>query len=447
MPASCGWRARRRPRRRRSFALPIATRCCCLPVTLVVAGAAWFFSGDPVRGLAVLVAATPCPLILAAPVAFIAGVAQAARNGILIKGGGPLEALARAHTVMFDKTGTLTVGGARLTAIETAPGERADDVLRLAGSLEQASHHVVACRHRRSGARQRSRTRGAVGGAARRWAPASKAPSMARPCAPARISWSAGSQRPEEWAVRALRRAAWRSALSVFVCRRRHADRRLVARRRTPARDAARHPGVARSRRHAHRHDDRRPRRRRRDHRRRPRSRRGAGRSRAVRQGRRGGRPSSGSHPTVMVGDGINDAPALAAADVGIAMGARGASASSEAADVVILADRLDRVVRRRADRQARPRHRRAKHRRRHGAVWRRDGRRGRRPDCTPVAGALTPGSDRCRRDPQRAARACGRGAPGTVPAMSPRPRNDAAPGSRTDRGAARPPARDRRRA
>lgn len=91
-----------------------------------------------------MVAATPCPLILAAPVAFIAGVSQAARNGILIKGGGPLEALARTHTVMFDKTGTLTVGGARLIAIEAAPGEQPEEVLRMAGSLEQASHHVVA---------------------------------------------------------------------------------------------------------------------------------------------------------------------------------------------------------------------------------------------------------------------------------------------------------------
>src|SRR6266705_386843 len=114
------------------------------PVTLAVAGAAWLYSGDPIRALAVLVAATPCPLILAAPVAFIAGVAQAARLGILIKGGRPFEALARTRTVMFDKTGTLTVGGARLVAIETAPGERAEEVLRLAGSLEQASHHVVA---------------------------------------------------------------------------------------------------------------------------------------------------------------------------------------------------------------------------------------------------------------------------------------------------------------
>jgi P-type E1-E2 ATPase len=115
-----------------------------LPVTLGAAGGAWWFSGDPIRALAVLVASTPCPLILAAPVAFIAGVAQAAKRGILVKGSGPLEALARAHTVMFDKTGTLTVGGARLVAIELAPGESADEVLRMAGSLEQASHHVVA---------------------------------------------------------------------------------------------------------------------------------------------------------------------------------------------------------------------------------------------------------------------------------------------------------------
>src|SRR5579864_5502246 len=103
-----------------------------LPVTLAVAGGAWFFSGDPVRGLAVLVAATPCPLILAAPVAFIAGIARAAKCGILVKGSGPLEALARTHTVMFDKTGTLTVGGARLVAIEAAPNQRPEEVLRLA---------------------------------------------------------------------------------------------------------------------------------------------------------------------------------------------------------------------------------------------------------------------------------------------------------------------------
>ena len=91
-----------------------------------------------------LVAATPCPLILAAPVAFIAGVAQAARRGILVKGGGALEALARAHTVLFDKTGTLTVGGARLLSVEVAPGQSAGGSADVRASLEQASHHVLA---------------------------------------------------------------------------------------------------------------------------------------------------------------------------------------------------------------------------------------------------------------------------------------------------------------
>jgi P-type E1-E2 ATPase len=114
-----------------------------LPLTLITAGGAWYFSSDPIRALAVLVASTPCPLILAAPFACIAGVAQAAKRGILVKGSGPLEALARTHTVMFDKTGTVTIGGARLVAIEAAPAQSTDEILRMAGSLEQASHHVV----------------------------------------------------------------------------------------------------------------------------------------------------------------------------------------------------------------------------------------------------------------------------------------------------------------
>jgi cation transport ATPase len=101
------------------------------------------FSHDPVRGLAVLVAATPCPLILAAPVAFIAGTAQAARRGILMKGGGPGGTRTHVHGDVR-QVGHATVGGARLVAVEPAPGEDPDETLRLAASLEQASHHVVA---------------------------------------------------------------------------------------------------------------------------------------------------------------------------------------------------------------------------------------------------------------------------------------------------------------
>jgi len=314
-----------------------------LPVTLIVASGAWWFSGDPVRALAVLVASTPCPLILAAPVAFIAGVAQAARRGILIKGSGPLEALARTHTVMFDKTGTLTVGGARLVAIEAAPGETSDEILRLAGSLEQASHHVVAA----------TIVEAAVAKGIKLSIPSDVRETMGsgveglidgRKVRVGSLQLVYGGSKPEPWAARVLRRASWRSALSVFVA----VDGRTIGavlladelRRDTPrAVQALRAKGVSRIvMLTGDRADaaetigaaldldavlaDREP----------------ADKVDAVASEQRRRR-------TVMVGDGINDAPALAAADVGVAMGARGASASSEAADVVILVDRLDRVA------------------------------------------------------------------------------------------------------
>ncbi|HZC55908.1 MAG TPA: heavy metal translocating P-type ATPase [Xanthobacteraceae bacterium] len=313
-----------------------------LPVSLGMAFAAWAISGDLVRSLAVLVAATPCPLILAAPVAFIAGIAQAARRGILVKGGGSLEALARAHTVLFDKTGTLTVGGARLLSIEIAPGEKAAEVLMLAASLEQASHHVVA---------------GAIVQAATERGVALVVPEQVRESMGAGLSGvvagkrvSAGSRelifahrQIAEWAVRAIRRASWRSALIVFVeVEGRPIGALLLAdelRNETPhAIRTLRQAGIARivmvtgdnaasAQAIGSALDldgvlaDRVP----------------SDKVDAVRSERR-------LNPTVMVGDGINDAPALASADIGIALGARGASASSEAADVVILADRLDRV-------------------------------------------------------------------------------------------------------
>ena len=188
-----------------------------LPATILVAGLAWILSGDPVRGLAVLVVATPCPLILAAPVAFIAGVSHAARRGIIVKGGAALDALARTHTVLFDKTGTLTVGGARLVAVETAPGENADEVLRLAGSLEQASQHVVAA----------AIVAAAVGRGLALQMPEQVHEVMGsglegliagRNIRVGSHQLIFGAHKPGDWAVRALRRASWRSALSVFVC-------------------------------------------------------------------------------------------------------------------------------------------------------------------------------------------------------------------------------------
>ena len=313
-----------------------------LPIALSLAFVAWLISGDLIRSLAVLVAATPCPLILAAPVAFIAGVAQAARRGILVKGGGPLEALARAHTVLFDKTGTLTVGGARLLSVEVAPGETVDEVLMLGASLEQASHHVLASAIVQAGAERGLSL---------------KVPEQVRETMGSGLHGVidgrhvvAGSRdlifagaRVGEWASRAIRRASWRSALVVFVAvEGRPIGALLLADELRPDTPRAirllREAGVARmvmvtgDRAAAAQAigaaldldavlADRVP----------------SDKVDAVRSEQR-------LHPTVMVGDGINDAPALASADVGIALGARGASASSEAADVVILADRLDRV-------------------------------------------------------------------------------------------------------
>jgi len=314
-----------------------------LPATLILAGLAWYLSSDPIRALAVLVVATPCPLILAAPVAFISGVARAARAGILMKGSAAVEALGKAQTAVFDKTGTLTYGGADLIDVDAAPGQDPDEVLRLLASLEQASHHILAesivlvahrkglalCRPRNVREYRGSGLEGTVGDKTIR--------------AGSRTLMLAKTPLPL-WAEPSERRYQEQPVLRVFVA----LDERLAAiftfgdALRADARAALndlRSSGFSRivmltgddagtASRIAKTLDidnvvaDASP----------------ADKVATV-------ETENALQPTLMVGDGINDAPALATATVGIAMGARGATASSQAADVVILANNLRLVA------------------------------------------------------------------------------------------------------
>lgn len=120
------------------YAIPFTILAYAIAITV------WVWSGDPQRFLEVIVVATPCPLLLAAPIAVISGMARASRFGIIVKTGGALERLAEVKTIAFDKTGTLTTGILAVDDIRTFGDYEQTDILRLAASLEQGSNHVVA---------------------------------------------------------------------------------------------------------------------------------------------------------------------------------------------------------------------------------------------------------------------------------------------------------------
>jgi len=311
-----------------------------LALTLLLAGGAWIWTGDPIRALAVLVVATPCPLILAVPVAIIAGISRAAKLGVLVKGGDALEALGRARVAVLDKTGTLTHGHAELTDTWVAPSFDADEVLRLAASLDQASTHVMA-QALIEAAQARSlhlstptevdETAGAgligmvdghcvaVGGTAFAKSHITAPPGrMAQrfPSSTATIDVVIDGALAGILVLADPLRADAASVIDRL--RKAGIDRIVLA---TGDRAAVARPIVDQLRIDELRADLT------------PQS-----KVDVVLAARAAG-------PVMMVGDGVNDAPALAVADVGVAMGARGAAASSESADVVLLVDRLDRLA------------------------------------------------------------------------------------------------------
>jgi heavy metal translocating P-type ATPase len=314
-----------------------------LPLTLAIAAAAWILSGDATRALAVLVVATPCPLILAAPVAIVSGISRAARRGIIVKGGGALEVLARARTLVLDKTGTVTEGAPVLTNVELFGRHDPDELLKLAASLDMVSPHVLA-RPIIKAANERGLDLQFPTEVSEELGAGIQGRVNGRHVALGKSDWILQGQPAPPQVRRLRRRSLLEGTSSVFIAVdglpvgaliledpiRPDAPLTIRALRRVGFQKililTGDHPDVAKVVGAVlgvdHVFAERSP----------------AEKVEAVQAACRGG-------VTVMVGDGINDAPALAAADVGVAMGARGATASSEAADVVLVVDRLDRLI------------------------------------------------------------------------------------------------------
>ena len=308
-------------------------------ITVAIAFAAWWFTGDPIRAVAVLVVATPCPLILAVPVALVAGLSRAAHFGVLVKGAKALEAMARIHTLILDKTGTLTDGRPQIVSIDSAGDMRPDDILRFAAALDQASKHpvaqaIVAAAKGRGlalpipidvveipgegvighiEARQvivggDDFVAGRVGKASVNHPELAAGSLMVAVAVDGRLVGHLVMSDPlRDGAGEMLARLRGQGIARILLAT---GDRAEVAERITD--------GLGLDAIHAGLSPD--------------------GKVLLVHAEHKHG-------PVMMVGDGVNDAPALAAADVGVAMGARGAAASAEAADVVLLVDRVDRIA------------------------------------------------------------------------------------------------------
>jgi heavy metal translocating P-type ATPase len=316
-----------------------------LPLTAAIAGFAWALSGDAVRALAVFVVATPCPLILAAPIAFVAGISRAAQVGVIVKGGGVIERLGAAKTVLFDKTGTLTLGTPEIERVLVRNGLAPDEIVRLAASLDQLSAHPLAEAlvheavgkglelsfpaqvteepgHGIAGVVEGRRV--AVGSEA--WLRSRGFESEGRSC------WDTGAYPGRATIAVAIDgRAAGAIVMADHV--REDAPRLVGELRAAGVRHVAMVTGdrasvgeeVGRALGLDRVYSERSP-----------------DEKLAV---VRTMQARSGLRPVVMVGDGINDAPALALAEVGIAIGSAGATVSSETADAVIVVDWIDRVA------------------------------------------------------------------------------------------------------
>jgi heavy metal translocating P-type ATPase len=311
-----------------------------LPFTVIaftIAGCAWIYSGDAVRFLQVLVVATPCPLILAAPIAIISGMSRSARAGIIVKTGGALERLAQAKTIAFDKTGTLTLGQLQVDSIKATKPFTKDEVLAAAASLEQHSNHVVA-QAIVSQAQQQKLKLAKVKAFKETAGQGLSASFAGKTTLVGRLSYLADHDidtsgvetgnrtatyvaingklagvisfsdtiRPESQAtISGLRQAGYRHIRMITGDNIANAKR--VAAELAIDEDHITADALPADKLHT--------------------------------------LEAFKDKPVVFVGDGVNDAPVLTAADVGIALGARGSTAASQSADIVIMPDDVGKVA------------------------------------------------------------------------------------------------------
>jgi heavy metal translocating P-type ATPase len=307
-------------------------------VSFLIAGGAWAISGDSLRFLQVLVVATPCPLILAAPIAIISGMSRAARHGIIMKNGGALERLAAAQTFAFDKTGTLTVGQPTVGKIETFGKFTKDDVLGFAAGLEQQSNHALA-----EAIKSKAKDLGIKLATARNLREHSgrglTATVKGKPVMVGRLTWlqEEGVELPKGFKPKSLQSMAACVAVGgaligiiSFTDEIRGESKSTLNRLRNlgvkkflmvtgdnhqSAAAVAKKLQI------------------------------GEVVSQALPGDKLRAIEAAQGRPVAFVGDGINDAPVLTASDVGIALGVRGAAAASESADVVVMRDDLSRVA------------------------------------------------------------------------------------------------------
>lgn len=303
-------------------------------VAYIIAISAWIVSGDPVRLAEVLVVATPCPLLLAAPIAIISGMSRAAKNGIIIKGGGILEKLATIKTVAFDKTGTLTKGTPEIAAVKPHGSFTEKQLLHYATSAEQQSAHILA--HALVSASKAKKVtlakptqvkevtaQGMSAVVDKKKVLVGKQSFLQK----AGVKTPEGSLRSGETAVYVAIDGTYAGYIS-FSDTVRPESKKVIADLGTmgihetymltgdsagTAKRIAAAVGVTNI------HSELLP----------------VDKVNVVRD--------IEHRPVLMVGDGVNDAPVLAVADVGMAMGARGSTAASESADVVVLVDDISK--------------------------------------------------------------------------------------------------------